>query len=175
MFKYPPPPRRNRRAGLLLLCAWSRGAMDCVDKLVSEVARNEIWREHIRKESAMSDKHLGTQTYRLNVSNLGKNIMAPKPTARQEDGGATVSAKTTEVVDQVMADLEKQTSPRPAERTSVPPTANGEIGWMLGYSKSMFRMRWKKDRGLCDVTRYADQSWRLGRNPFVKTTTTNAS
>jgi hypothetical protein len=149
--------------------------MDCVDKLVSEVARNEIWREHIRKESAMSDKHLGTQTYRLNVSNLGKNIMAPKPTARQEDGGATVSAKTTEVVDQVMADLEKQTSPRPAERTSVPPTANGEIGWMLGYSKSMFRMRWKKDRGLCDVTRYADQSWRLGRNPFVKTTTTTAS
>ena len=123
----------------------------------------------------MSDKHLGKQTYRLNVSNLTKNIMAPKPTARDHEDESKASSKTTEVVDQVMSDLEKQTSPRPAERSSVPPTANGEIGWMLGYSKSMFRVRWKKDRSFCDVTRYADQSWRLGRNPFVKTNTTNAT
>ena len=116
--------------------------MDCVDKLVSEVARNEIWREHIRKESAISDKQLGKSTYRLNVSKLGKNVMAPKPTARQSKEDAVIESQ---VAEQVMGDLEKQTSPRVAERTSVPPTANGEIGCVpsprltrIGSSQSSF-------------------------------------
>ena len=147
------------------------GAMDCVDKLVSEVARNEIWREHIRKEDAIASKVKNQSTYRLNLSKLTKNVMAPKPTARQvkDDAPVVNGSADGQVVEQVLADLEKQTSPRPAARTSVPPTASGEVGWMLGYSKSVFQKRWRRDRAMSDVTKYADQSWRLGRSPFVKT------
>lgn len=145
--------------------------MDCVDKLVSEVARNEIWREHIRKEDKIASKVKNQSTYRLNLSKLTKNVMAPKPTARQvkDDAPIVNGSADGQVVEQVLADLEKQTSPRPAARTSVPPTASGEVGWMLGYSKSVFQKRWRRDRAMSDVTKYADQSWRLGRNPFVKT------
>lgn len=149
--------------------------MDCVDKLVSEVARNEIWREHIRKEDKIASKKGQQSTYRLNLSKLTKNVMAPKPTARQEkDDGRGDSAREGAVVEQVLADLEKQTSPRPAARTSVPPTASGEVGWMLGYSKSIFQKRWRRDRAMSDVTRYADESWRLGRSPFAKTALSGA-
>ena len=104
--------------------------MDCVDKLVSEVARNEIWREHIRKEDKIASKVKNQSTYRLNLSKLTKNVMAPKPTARQvkDDAPIVNGSADGQVVEQVLADLEKQTSPRPAARTSVPPTASGEVG-----------------------------------------------
>ena len=115
--------------------------MDCVDKLVSEVARNEIWREHIRKEDAIASKKGQQSTYRLNLSKLTKNVMAPKPTARQKDDDDTRGSESAEgaVVEQVLADLEKQTSPRPAARTSVPPTASGEVGWKQQRKEAYMR------------------------------------
>ena len=58
-------------------------------------------------------------------------------------------------------------SPRPAERTCAPQTAAAEVGWLMANYRSRFRLRWGKSRASCDVTRYADTVWRMGRSPFI--------
>ena len=127
--------------------------------LVSEVARNEIWREHIRKEN-QSVSSPSQSSFRLNVKSL--NILATKPHAADP----TAKPDTSGVRSKLKLDKHSENGlfgvmpPVTAPKSGVPTTASQEYGWLLNRrthkSIASFRERWHKGHSKCDVTSYAD-------------------
>lgn len=145
---------------------------DAVDSLVNEVARNEIWREHIKKENSILEDTHNRSSFRLNVKRLKEGVLATKPEKMPAPGTAKKDGSMKLSLDKSSQDqLFGVMPPITAQKSGVPSTASQEYGWLLNRrchsSIAAFRQRWAKGKTTCDVTQYADSFATMTKNsPF---------
>jgi len=129
-------------------------------RIVDEAARDKSWIERINRESSSSRYNVAE--FRLSLARVKKNIICPKPTAR----GNLQEVEDKEELQSVVDEFEKRSDDATESGFPAKETANADIGWLLSRQRPQnTAQQWNREHS--DVTKYADDSWRLGRHPFA--------
>nr|CCA22898.1 cleavage induced hypothetical protein [Albugo laibachii Nc14] len=144
-----------------------RNPRDAKTAAFDEVARNQIWREQLRKEY---EQESTLTPFQLNLKTLHSIPLKPTqvhPTAfaahahERQDGSQEVSAK-------LQAFHKKHN-----EKSNAPQTETQRIGWH--YQTALEGVQWElqqrmyKGRGSCDVTKFASSYCAMaGCSPFAE-------
>ncbi|ETV69762.1 hypothetical protein H257_14599 [Aphanomyces astaci] len=134
-----------------------------------EVSKNQIWREHLKKELLME----GPSTpFQFNPKTLSS--VTPKPTMmKPSDFSRTdpVGSTSNEVAEKV-----KQNVKKPQEISAVPMTEAQKVGWAHDQAwkngRGAVSKRWYRGRGSTDVTEFAENYCTMaGCSPFADKST----
>ena len=135
---------------------------DMISSKFNEVARNEIWREHVHKE----DRRPRDQApFQINPHNLV--AMCPKPNQTDPAQISKASAEQTPEMAELAAKLERKRG-----MGGVTELESEETGYFADRALLAGRFktnrRWYKGKSSCDITQYADRyTTSFGSNPFA--------
>ena len=101
---------------------------DAVDHLVSEVARNEIWREHIRKENSTLASSANRSSFRLDMKKLSILSSKPNHVNPHEKLERDPTKRTMSLPPQAEAQLFGVMPSVTAQKEGIPTTASQEYG-----------------------------------------------
>ncbi|KAF0719329.1 Aste57867_1113 [Aphanomyces stellatus] len=136
-----------------------------------EVAKNQIWREHLKKELLME----GPSTpFQFNPKTLSS--VSPKPTMMKP---SDFNSNNEDLPGSISSDVEqkvKQNVKKPQEISDIPMTEAQKIGWAheeaWKHGRTAVSKRWYRGRGSTDVTEFADNYCTMaGCSPFADKST----
>eukprot|EP00622_Pseudochattonella_farcimen_P001486 FR736195.1.p1 GENE.FR736195.1~~FR736195.1.p1 ORF type:complete len:160 (+),score=7.05 FR736195.1:65-544(+) len=142
---------------------------------VSEVARNSIWREHVRKEDKIKRPPVPFQLHPKRLAPIPMKVQLQDPrSAHQMDinGDGRISAVEVERYGKAFAALDEMAK-MPTAKQSTSFSEAQEVGWMLERPASQRLQRssskWNRGRSSCDITSYADSYATMAKcSPFSK-------
>ena len=135
---------------------------DSVDGLLTEVARQSLWADRIEKELQMTD-----MTPVKFMTSPGKvNPMPKKPTQHNPVASTASILSPTE-----KQAWEEHLNPANKPKFAFPQTVGSEYGFFQNHSKIgkaternlAFRRRWDQSKGMCAITKFADDYYTLQR------------
>lgn len=145
-----------------------------VSKNLDETARNEVWREHCRKEQLQS---IMPTKYR--ISNPEKMVLLPEKPNKTIPKFARPDSGDSRRAEQLLQSLSKTKHHHqtPAEAYTAPLTSNMAYGFLPPRFQANPMFEHKK--ASCEITGYAEACVRQGVKPYLggtaKTTATQKS
>ncbi|KAH9125255.1 hypothetical protein AeMF1_004096 [Aphanomyces euteiches] len=137
-----------------------------------EVSKNQIWREHLKKELLME----GPSTpFQFNPKTLSS--VTPKPTSMKPSDFSKAEPldSANSIANEVEAKV-KQNVKKPQEISEMPMTEAQKIGWAHEHAwkhgRGAVNKRWYRGRGSTDVTDFAENYVTMaGCSPFADKST----
>ncbi|OQR93469.1 hypothetical protein ACHHYP_02519 [Achlya hypogyna] len=133
-----------------------------------EVSRNQIWREHLKKELLTEGP---STAFQFNPKTLSS--VAPKPTSMKPSdfNNARDNASPCAIEAKV-----RQGIKNPQERSDIPSTEAQKVGWAHDQAwkngRAEINRRWYRGRGSTDVTVFAENYCAMaGCSPFADKST----
>ncbi|KDO27519.1 hypothetical protein SPRG_06786 [Saprolegnia parasitica CBS 223.65] len=135
-----------------------------------EVSRNQIWREHLKKELLTEGP---STAFQFNPKTLSS--VAPKPTSMQPSDFTATHATNAAPPNEIETKV-RQGIKNPQERSDVPSTEAQKIGWAHDQAwkngRAETNKRWYRGRGSTDVTVFAENYCAMaGCSPFADKST----
>ena len=139
---------------------------DMISMKIDPVSRNQIWREHLVKESKLEGPMIDFQFNPATVNTVTLKPSQVDPRSYSEATSAR-SKRGKEIEDKI-----NHSTMAPQDKLEMPVTRAQEIGWMHSQAWKNGRDRvsatWYQGKGTTDVTQFADAYCTMtGCSPFA--------